>query len=213
MDWHLDKLYDFLPELGITVLQATHSRYVVNLNRELRPPLFGPERTSVIAGEDTWGNAFYQTEMPQSEIEERINRYYLPYHKRLSQIMNRMVRDFKFVYLLDLHSFFAGPVEDVCLGNANETTCSEHLIGSLEMALSKHDFSVTRNEVWTGGYITRHYGQMDNIEALQIEIRFPAYLAGEHFGREEITEWDTEKFRNAKQRLRRVFDDFITTVT
>jgi N-formylglutamate deformylase len=32
-DWHLDKLYNFLPSLGITVLQANYSRYIVDLNR------------------------------------------------------------------------------------------------------------------------------------------------------------------------------------
>ena len=209
MDWHLDKLYDFLPDLGITVIQATHSRYVVNLNRELRSPLFGPEKSSVVAGEDTWGNAFYDTELSESEIVERIDKYYTPYHRQLSRILAQMIRDFKHVYLLDLHSFFAGPVQDVCLGNANETTCSEQLIGCFERLLRKYNFSVTRNEVWTGGYITRHYGNTDSIEALQIELRFPAYLEGERFGREEITEWDSVKFRDAQERLRRVFSDFV----
>ncbi|HEV3010790.1 MAG TPA: N-formylglutamate amidohydrolase, partial [Burkholderiales bacterium] len=28
-DWHLEPLYDFLDELGASVLVATHSRYVV----------------------------------------------------------------------------------------------------------------------------------------------------------------------------------------
>jgi N-formylglutamate deformylase len=206
MDWHLEKLYDFLPELGITVLQATHSRYVVNLNRGLRPPLFGPESSSVISRETTQGTVLYETEPTQNEIEERINRYYIPYHEQLAGILHKMTQEFGRTYLLDLHSFFRGPLADVCLGNANDTTCSEHLVACFEMALQKYDFSVTRNEVWTGGYITRHYGNADNIEALQIEIRFPAYLDGEYFGEEEIMEWDSDKFRNAKKRLRLVFN-------
>ena len=32
-DWHVDRVYDFLAEIGATVLIATHSRYVVDLNR------------------------------------------------------------------------------------------------------------------------------------------------------------------------------------
>jgi len=207
MDWHLDKLYDFLPELGITVLQATHSRYVVNLNRGLRPPLFGPEKSSVISKESTLGSALYNTELNQSEIEERITRYYTPYHERLNQILKKIIRDFGHVYLFDLHSFFTGPLADVCLGNVNGTTCSERLTGCFERALRKHNFSVTRNEVWIGGYITRHYGNMDNVESLQFEIKFPAYLDGQDFGEEEITEWDSDKFRGAKKRLRKVFGD------
>jgi N-formylglutamate deformylase len=209
MDWHLDKLYDFLPELGITVLQATHSRYVVNLNRGLRLPLFGPENSSIISGETTQGSVLYDTEPTQNEIEERINRYYIPYHEQLGELLDKMIREFGRVYLLDLHSFFKGPLADVCLGNANGTTCSERLVACFERALQKHDFSVTRNEVWTGGYITRHYGNADNIEALQIEIRFTAYLEGEYFGEEEIMDWDSNKFRNARKRLRMAFNDAI----
>ncbi len=209
MDWHLEKLYGFLPELGITVLQATHSRYVVNLNRGLRLPLFGPENSSVISRVTTQGSLLYETEPTQNEIEERINRYYIPYHEQLAGLLSKMIQEFGRVYLLDLHSFFKGPPADVCLGNANETTCSERLIGCFERALRMHDFSVTRNEVWTGGYITRYYGNTDNIEALQIEIRFPAYLYGEHFGEEEITEWDSDRFRSTKKRLQKVFSDAI----
>ena len=32
-DWHLEQLYDFADELGASVLVATHSRYVIDLNR------------------------------------------------------------------------------------------------------------------------------------------------------------------------------------
>ncbi len=209
MDWHLDKLFDFLPELGITVLEATHSRYVVNLNRGLRPPLFGTENSSVISRETTQGSVLYETEPTQSEIEERINRYYIPYHEQLTELLGKMIQEFGRVYLLDLHSFFTGPSADVCLGDVNGTTCSERLVGCFERALREHDFSVTRNEVWTGGYITRHYGNTDNIEALQIEIRFTAYLEGEYFGEEEITKWDSDRFRSAKKRLQKAFSDAI----
>jgi len=210
MDWHLKKLYDFLPELGITVVQATHSRYVVNLNREVKAPLFGPQVLSVVSQENAWESGLYDTEPEQSEIEERINKYYIPYHKRLTQILNKMIREFHRVFLLDLHSFgVARLLSDICLGNVNETTCSEHLIGCFERALRKYDFSVTRNERLIGGYITRHYGNMENIEALQIELKFTAYLDREYFGEEEITEWDSDKFWNAKKRLRKVFVDVI----
>jgi len=82
-------------------------------------------------------------------------------------------------------------------------------VACFERALREHDFSVTRNEVWTGGYITRHYGDMDNVEALQIEIKFTAYLEGEYFGEEEITKWDSDRFRSAKKRLKKVFSDAV----
>src|SRR5689334_10527276 len=33
-DWHVDKLYAFAREHDVTLLAATHSRYVVDLNRD-----------------------------------------------------------------------------------------------------------------------------------------------------------------------------------
>ena len=80
MDWHLDKLYDFLPGLGITVLQATHSRYVVDLNREVKEPLFGPHISSVIFKDNTQGSQLYDIEPTKGEIEARLTKYYYPFH-------------------------------------------------------------------------------------------------------------------------------------
>jgi N-formylglutamate deformylase len=209
VDWYLDKLYDFLPGLGATVIQATHSRYVVNLNRDLQPPLFGPEPLSVVPDNTCFGRPLYNRDPEQSEVEERIKRFYLPYHRRLAGILDEMVREYGRVYLLDLHGYYRGPPVDVCLGNCNETTCSERLIGGFERLFLKYYFNVTRNEVWTGGHITRYYGNTDSVESLQIELWFPSYLDGRDFGEEEVPQWDSEKFREAKERLRRVFADVI----
>ncbi|NNE98718.1 MAG: N-formylglutamate deformylase, partial [Pyrinomonadaceae bacterium] len=33
-DWYLDSLYDFAPSLGVTMIYAKYSRWVIDLNRE-----------------------------------------------------------------------------------------------------------------------------------------------------------------------------------
>ena len=71
-DWHLDKLYDFLPSLGITVLQATHNRYVVDLNRQVKEPLFGSFWSSVIIENTAFNQNIYQYKPSQKQIQERI---------------------------------------------------------------------------------------------------------------------------------------------
>jgi N-formylglutamate deformylase len=45
-DWHLDRLYGFARKMGASVLQATHSRYVIDLNRP-------PDNTSLYPGKTT----------------------------------------------------------------------------------------------------------------------------------------------------------------
>ena len=211
-DWHLEKLYDFLPELGITMIQATHSRYVVNLNRGLQEPLFGPHDSSVIAYENTRNTCLYDRELSQVEIEERIKKYYLPYYRRLTGILKRMTKDYGRAYLVDLHGFYNGSTEDVCLSNVNATTCSERFIDGFETALKKYGFSVNVNKRWIGGYITRHYGEMDNVESLQIELRFVTYLDMETFGGEEAPELDAVKYSDVKERIRNVFSDVVNAI-
>ena len=72
-DWHLEPLYDFLGELGASVLVATHSRYVVDLNRP-------PDNTNLYPGQDTTGivpldtfhkEALYLAGFAPSEAEAR----------------------------------------------------------------------------------------------------------------------------------------------
>ena len=209
IDWHLERLYDFLPELGIAVIQATHSRYVVNLNRNLEPPLFGPEGSCVVPGTTCYRRPLYDRNPTQAEAEERVERYYLPYHRRLAQMLEETIKGSGRVYLLDLHGYYRGPEADVCLGNVNETTCSERLIGGLEGALVKQGFRVVRNELWIGGHITRHYADMENVETLQVELRFPAYLEGSNFEEDEVPDWDSTRFRNARARMRKVFSEVV----
>ena len=210
VDWHLERLYDFLPELGITVIQATHSRYVVNLNRALTEPLFGPERACAVPDNTCFGKPLYNREPTRHQVEQRIEEYYSPYHQKLSEILKEIIQDFGYVYLLDLHAYYMGPEVDVCLGNANGITCSGRLIGAFDRNYRKYGFNVVRNEKWTGGYITRYYGSMDNIEALQIELRFPAYLEGDTFEEDEVPGWDSAKFSNARDKIRKVFTHVIS---
>ena len=74
-DWHVDALYRFAPATGATLITATHSRYVVDLNRD-------PSGQALYPGADntelcpvrTFGNdAIYAdgVELEREEIEFR----------------------------------------------------------------------------------------------------------------------------------------------
>jgi len=215
-DWYLDRLYSFLPAQGITLLHANYSRYVVDLERDIVAPHYGTSMTSIVYEDTMWGRPLYETTPTQTEVEERIERYYVPYHQQLAKLLDAMVAESGRVYLLDLHSFFGHPNVDareisteVELGNRHGSTCSEHFIVCFEKAFRKHGFRVASNNLWRGGYIPQHYGSMDNVESLSIEIRFPVYLDKEYFGEEEVTEWDSDRFRGVRRRLEKVFDDTI----
>ena len=204
-DWHLDHLYRSLPDLGITVLQATHSRYVVDLNRPLQEPIFGSFWSSVIPAQTAFGKPLYATTPSSEQLQARVEAFYSPYHDKLTELLEHAVATFGKVYLLDLHSFFGPITEAVCLGDRNGKTCSEPLIASVEAQFRRQNYTVVRNNVFNGGYITGHYGQMPGVEALQIEVRYHVYLNADELDRSTPPNWDVPKFHTAKQAIDDIF--------
>ncbi|MEM6451552.1 MAG: N-formylglutamate amidohydrolase [Cyanobacteria bacterium P01_D01_bin.105] len=110
------------------------------------------------------------------QVRSRIDQYYKPYHQELTRLLNNAIAQHGKVYLLDLHSFMGLITDDVCLGDANGTTCSEQLINAVAERFSQSGYGVVKNKVFSGGHITRHYGHQPNVEALQIELRYPTYM-------------------------------------
>ena len=110
-DWHLERLYDFLDGLGASVLVATHSRYVVDLNRP-------PDNANLYPGRDTTPlvplDTFHKQplyrpgqEPDAGEIAERVDLYWKPYHSQLSQALTELKKAFGYALLWDAHSIFS----------------------------------------------------------------------------------------------------------
>ncbi|MEO0646779.1 MAG: N-formylglutamate amidohydrolase [Cyanobacteria bacterium J06650_10] len=211
-DWHLQPLYRFLPELGITVMQANYSRYVVDLNRAIKPTLFGSFWSAVVPEQTAFKQVIYTQKPTQTDVRSRIEKYYHPYHQALTQLLNEKITEHGKVYLLDLHSFMGLITDDICLGNANGTTCAENWIDSVEESLVKQQFQVVKNKVFTGGYITRHYGQQPNVEALQIELRYTNYLPDNQLETNTIPTYEGKKFEQAQQRLKAAFQQIAHSI-
>ena len=204
-DWHLDQLYASLPTFGITVLQATHSRYVVDLNRQIKEPVFGNFWAAVIPEKTAFGQPIYQTIPSQLEIAERVRDFYLPYHDQLAAVVQEKLDRFGKVYLLDLHSFLGLITDQVCLGNCNGQTSSESLIAIVEQSFLQAGYQTVRNKVFTGGYITKHYGQLPGVEALQIEVRYPVYLDETQLEKLYPPDWRVPQFESAKRKFDEIF--------
>lgn len=211
-DWHLQRLYDFLPALGVTVMQANYSRYVVDLNRALKPPLFGSFWSAVVPEQTAFKQPIYVQKPTQEEVRSRIDTYYTPYHQQLACLLNQKIEQHNKVYLLDLHSFMGLITDDICLGNAKGKTCSNWLIDFVEESFAKEGYQTVKNKVFTGGYITRHYGEQPNVEALQIELRYTNYLPDSQLEIEAIPQWQGEKFEQAQQKLRRAFEVIVEAI-
>ena len=185
-DWHLERLYDFVDGLGASVLVATHSRYVVDLNRP-------PDNANLYPGQDTTGivpmdtfhlEPLYLPGFPPSEDEvaERIRTYWRPYHDRLRQALGEIKAKHGYALLWDAHSifsvlprFFKGKLPDLNLGTADGKSCAPRIGEAL--AKTVEGYSVALNGRFKGGYITRHYGDPANgVHAVQLELSEVNYM-------------------------------------
>ncbi|RZL95620.1 MAG: N-formylglutamate deformylase [Variovorax sp.] len=188
-DWHLERLYDFADELGASVLVATHSRYVVDLNRP-------PDNQNLYPGQDTTGlcpvDTFDKTpvyaagDLPdETEIAARVDAIWRPYHQKLRAELDRMKAAHGTVALWDAHSirsvlprFFEGRLTDLNLGTANGASCDPALAATLlGIASSDTRYTAVLNGRFKGGYITRAYGDpAGGVHAVQLEMTQASYM-------------------------------------
>lgn len=188
-DWHVDRLYEFLGALDVPVIKAVQSRYVVDLNR---PPdgaaLYpGQAGTGLVPAETFAGEALYADgEAPGTEeIETRVATYWRPYHEKLAGELARIKAAHGFAILWDAHSIrsevprlFEGTLPDLNFGTAAETSAGPGLAAALmQVAGGQADYSAVLNARFTGGYITRHYGDpAAHVHAVQLELSQATYM-------------------------------------
>jgi N-formylglutamate deformylase len=202
-DWHLPLLYDFLEALDVTVLVATYSRYVIDLNRP-------PDNVSLYPGQNTTSlcplDTFDQQPLylagcapENSEIDTRITHFWQPYHQTLVTELDRLKALNGKAVLWDAHSirsvvprFFAGELPHLNIGSADNHSCAPGLVKAIaDVALASGYTSVV-NGRFKGGYITRQYGKpAENIHAIQLEIAMRSYMdesAPYHFDDAQATQ-------------------------
>ena len=188
-DWHVDRLYDFAGALGAGMQVAMPSRYVVDLNRDpAGQPLYPGSENSELVPLSTFANQpiYRPGEAPDtSEVADRVTRYWQPYHRSLSEELDRLKQRFGFAVLWDAHSiasrvprFFSGRLPDLNLGSARGASAAPELVGRVMAVLERaHPFSAVLDGRFTGGYITRQFGRPDrHIHALQLEMAEIAYM-------------------------------------
>src|SRR5262249_45673197 len=135
-DWHVHRLYDFAPVLGVTMIVARQSRYLIDLNR---PPddtaLYSAAAQTGLCPTHTFaGEPLYRdgtTELPPAEIEQRRAQYWQPYHDALAQLLADTRRRHGYAMLLDAHSIrsvvprlFTGRLPDINVGTYDGRSCA-----------------------------------------------------------------------------------------
>ena len=189
-DWHVDTLYDFAPAQGASLLIATNSRTVADLNRNpeggrLYP---GQAETTICPTETFAGTPLYDTPPTPQELARRLPLYWHPYHQALAAELARLRNTHGIAHLLDAHSIrseiprlFPGRLPDLSYGTNNATSAHPTLIARAMAATAPYPFTTILDGRFRGGHITRHYGRpADNIHAIQLELAQHTYMDEDH---------------------------------
>ncbi len=198
-DSFVDELFAAAPRHGAPLLAASFPRAFCDANREPweldpemfsepLPPWVNSSSPRIGAGLGTIarvvasGSAIYRDKLAFAEAEARIRCCWEPYHACLGALIAETRAAFGACLLIDCHSMPAPSVPagrrvDFVLGDAHGTTCDERTVRLIEEILVGLGYRVRRNDPYSGGYITRHYGRpREGVHALQLEVARDLYM-------------------------------------
>ena len=200
-DWHLERLYAFVRELGASLIVPHYSRYVIDLNRprEDTPMYPGVNNTGLAPTRFFSGDALYRggCEPDAGEIAERVTRYWQPYHDALAAELARLRAAHGHAVLFDAHSIkselpwlFDGTLTHLNLGTAGGSSCAPTLAAALATVLgAQQRWGHVIDGRFKGGHITRRYGlPAQQWHAVQLEMCWRCYL-----DESRPAEWSAER--------------------
>ena len=201
-DCFVDRLYAHAPQLGAALLAARFPRLYIDPNRSaddidallLDAPWPGPinpsDKTRLGFGL-CWrllkGRPIYGRRLAVAEVQQRIARYWQPYHDALWPLLDATHARFGAVWHLNVHSMGDDayktlglpekPLADFVLGDLDGSTADEPTMALVETVLRDHGFSVARNDPFKGVAIIRRSGRpAERRIALQIEVKKSVYM-------------------------------------
>ncbi|MEQ9166875.1 MAG: N-formylglutamate amidohydrolase [Fulvivirga sp.] len=188
-DWFVHQLYDFASDMGITMVHANYSRWVIDLNRDPdSQPLYDDGRiitaltpTTTFAGEKIYLEG---KEPDQSEVNRRLKAYYWPYYHRVQALLDDLKSEFGKVLFWDSHSIrqFVPTIRkekfpDLILGDNDQKSASKRLSDAALMELKQSGLQVNHNTPFKGGHLTRYFGKPEqNQHGLQLEMTKINYM-------------------------------------
>ena len=224
-DAFVDELYACAPSMGAPLMAATAPRAFVDLNRRadeldgalihgVRKSITNPRVVSglgVIPRVVAEGRVIHSGKMSIAQAQERLDRYYYPYHTKLRHVLNDTREKFGQAILVDCHSMPRSATEDmvvrggvrpdVVLGDRFGASCSKGVMDCVARAFEDQGFSVSRNVPFSGAYIVQEYGRPSvGQHAIQVELDRSLYM-------DETDITRNAQFEQIRARLKAVVQD------
>ena len=227
-DMYVNEFSSGLDKCGFTVLQSNISRVVIDLNRNINEidskiiknlpsdieiNLSDKVRAGIglIATKDASGNKIYDEKLDWMEVRDRINNYYIPWHNALKIAVKNLSTKFKRVLIIDMHSMpsetiYNNQLADFVIGNNFGKSSSYTAQKILSRVIESYGHSVSINDPYPGGYITKNYSSTDeNIQCIQLEIKKSLYMNEKNFTKNDYFD---EFSLNLKQIISKFFNEF-----
>ena len=200
-DAFVDQLFDTAPKSGAPLLTTSVPRAYVDLNRspdELDPALIEGARQKghnprissglgVIPRVVANAREIHDGKISMVEARQRLERFYFPYHEKLSSLMSENKENFGYSLLFDCHSmphealaamtYAKDGLPQIVLGDRFGAACASELMEAVEEVFLDQGLRVSRNLPFAGAHVAQKYGRPTlNHHAVQIEIDRSLYM-------------------------------------
>jgi N-formylglutamate amidohydrolase len=205
---YVEDLYAGAPHAGATLLYCQFPNTWVDVNRDeldmdpavvdgawpvaLKPTPRTLEGLGLIKSKSRYGEVFQERKLGVAEIEERLAKYYRPYHAELKRLVDDMHARFGVVRQISCHCMSATgapthpdagqPRPDFCIGDLNGTTTSPEFRALVVDTLKNLGYSVSINAPYIGNVlIGRHGNPARGIDSVQIEVNKKLFMDTQTF--------------------------------
>lgn len=196
-DIFVDRLYANAPRYGATLLCADVSRYVVDLNRSRddvdaasvpdHPAPVSLQPRGVIWRATTDGRPILKRPLSYEAFQQRLSRYYVPYHQDLRREIDALHAQHGYALVLAAHSMpstgrslhpdLGAKRADVVPGTLGRSSADARVIDLVDAHFRQAGLSVRHDDPYRGGFTTAHYGQpARGVHVIQIELNRALYV-------------------------------------
>ena len=224
-DYQCNKILDKVNLEQADIILAKCSRAVVDVNRSrnsidesmfLKKFLKTPQTETLMVNnglgvipKNCYDKEIFNTKLTEKYAATLLKKYYDPYHKLIRKNLCNLKKTFGHAILVDIHSMPSksfhnkkGDV-DIVIGDNYGKSCSTEIRDYLLNFFKQNNLNVTLNIPYSGGFITRNYGQKKSgYHAVQIEINKQLYMDENNYK----LNFNLEKLQKIFSKL---FDEFL----
>jgi N-formylglutamate amidohydrolase len=200
---YVEDLWSGAPRIGATLLYCCFPNTWIDVNRseldmdpavvdgewpvKLEPTARTLEGLGLIKTKARYGEPFQERKLTVAEIEERLDRYYRPYHAELARIAAGLHARFGRLTQISCHCMSAlgapthpdagKPRADFCVSDLEGRTASKSAMSLVVDTLRSHGYSVSVNAPYIGNELIRRIGEpARGIDSIQVEINKKLFM-------------------------------------